>query len=52
MVGSSVALADAANPSLFLRFLIVQVFAGMMGLFGVIMGVVMTSGVQMGVDTG
>eukprot|EP00761_Pharyngomonas_kirbyi_P011870 gb/GECH01011896.1/.p1 GENE.gb/GECH01011896.1/~~gb/GECH01011896.1/.p1 ORF type:complete len:222 (+),score=34.23 gb/GECH01011896.1/:1-666(+) len=48
IVGSSCAIADAANSSLFVKILIIEIFASALGIFSIIVGIVMQAKANFG----
>ncbi|PKI84962.1 hypothetical protein MVES_001064 [Malassezia vespertilionis] len=46
ITGANGAVADAADPQLFVKILVVEVFSSILGLFGLIVGLIMTGSAE------
>ncbi|KXL46149.1 hypothetical protein M433DRAFT_153865 [Acidomyces richmondensis BFW] len=48
--GSSAALADAADPTLFVKILVIEIFSSVLGLFGLIIGLLLSGQASSGFE--
>lgn len=46
VTGATCAIADASDPQLFVKVLIIEIFGSIIGLFGLIIGLLMSSKVK------